>query len=141
VTVERTSIDGNLDGPKMSTAANRSSFDFWYFDVFSPVSNEAINIVFFNSGDLKNPNPLAVQISGTYADGTEFFGQVLAPGGALISNGSGGISGEWIGSGASFRGTSLQKSNVEYEITLHAPSIGVEGTVNFKSVSCLSSSL
>jgi hypothetical protein len=136
VSVEGLSVPGNLDGFKMRTAANRTSFDFWYFDAFSKTTGAAINIVFFNTGDFaENPNPLAVQISGTYDNGTEFFAQALASKGAVLKNDEEGVSGDWKGAGASFSGTNLNKPNVTYEIILDSPSIGIKGTFVLKSVS------
>ncbi|OGM51233.1 hypothetical protein ABOM_000062 [Aspergillus bombycis] len=134
VEVEDLSGPGNLDGFKMTTPANRSSFDFWYFDAFSRTTSAAINIVFFNTGDFAaNPHPLTVQISGTFDNGTQFAGEVLASGGAVITNDETGGTGNWLGSGASFHGTSLEKPNVEYVIKLNSPNIGVGGTVKLTS--------
>jgi hypothetical protein len=135
VTVETLSVAGNLDGPKMSTAANKTSFDFWYWDAFSLTDKQALNAVFFNTGDLPNPSPLAVQVSGTFSNGTQFFGQVFATEGAVINNGPDGISGDWRGSGTKFTGTALDKPNVEYVATFNSPEIGLAGTVTLKSVS------
>ncbi|OOO13700.1 hydroxyneurosporene synthase [Aspergillus oryzae] len=111
VEVENFSVPGNLDGFKMKTPANTTSFDFWYFDAFSRNTSAAINIVFFNTGDFAaNPHPLTVQISGTFDNGTQFSGEALA-----------------------FYGTNLEKPNVEYVVKLNSPSIGVRGTFKLKS--------
>jgi hypothetical protein len=135
VTVEGLSMPGNLDGFKMRTAANRTSFDFWYFVAFSQTTGAAINIV-FNTGDFAtNANPLAVQISGTFDNGTQFSAQSLASQGAVVKNNREGVSGDWKGSGASFNGTSLDKPNVKYEIVLNSPSIGINGIFVLNSVS------
>jgi hypothetical protein len=135
VSVENLSVPGNLDGFKMRTAANRTSFDFWYFDAFSKTTGAAINIVFFNTGDFAtNSIPLAVQISGTYDNGTQFSAQALASEGVILKNGEEGVSGDWKGAGASFKGTSLAKPNVTYEIQIDSPSIGIKGTFVLKSV-------
>lgn len=136
VSVEGISVPGNLDGFKMKTAANRTSFDLWYFDAFSKTTGAAINIVFFNTGDFAaNPNPLAVQISGTFDNGTQFSAQVLASEGAVLKNDQEGVSGDWKGSGASFNGTNLDKPSVNYEILFDSPSINIKGTFILKSVS------
>lgn len=135
VEVEGLSVPGNLDGFKMRTSANRTSFDFWYFDAFSRNTSAAINVVFFNTGDFAaNPHPLTVQVSGTLHNGTQFSGEALASGGALITNDESGITGNWLGSGASFYGTHLEKPNVEYVVKLNSPGIGVNGTLRLKSV-------
>ncbi|KAE8399021.1 hypothetical protein BDV37DRAFT_290556 [Aspergillus pseudonomiae] len=118
VEVEGLSVPGNLDGFKMTTPANRSLFDFWYFDAFSRTTSVAINIVFFNTGDFAaNPHSLMALVSG----------------GAVITNDEIGVTGNWLGSGASFHSTSLEKSNVEYVIKLNSPNIGVRGTLKLKS--------
>jgi hypothetical protein len=140
VSVEGLSVPGNLDGFKMRTAANRTSFDFWYFDAFSKTTGAAINIVFYNTGDFAtNPIPLAVQVSGTYDNGTEFSAQALASKGVVLKNDEEGVSGDWKGAGASFKGTNLNKPNVSYEILLDSPSIGIKGSFVLKSVSGYSS--
>ncbi|KAF7593580.1 hypothetical protein BBP40_011200 [Aspergillus hancockii] len=134
VEVEGLSVPGNLDGFKMKTPASRQSFDFWYFDAISRTTSAAINIVFFNTGDFAaNPHPLTVQISGTFDNGSEFSGEALASGGAVITNDEGGVTGNWLGAGASFHGTNLDKPNVEYVIKLDSPNIGVKGTFKLKS--------
>ncbi|KAL0943327.1 uncharacterized protein CTRU02_201213 [Colletotrichum truncatum] len=133
VVIEELSTPGNLDGFKMKTSANSSSYDYWWFDAVSNSNDAALNIVFYNAGDIGNPQPLAVEISGTFGNGTRFFKQVLAPGGAVISNGPEGVSGQWKGTGASFRGTNLEKPNVEYEVIFDSPELGVHGSLKLKS--------
>ncbi|RAK97871.1 uncharacterized protein BO80DRAFT_363014 [Aspergillus ibericus CBS 121593] len=134
VKVEDLSVAGNLDGPKMRTAANHTSFDFWYFDAFSTSTPAAINVVFYNTGDFAaNPNPLAVQISGTFDNGTQFSGQVLASKGVIFDQDDNGISASWEGTGATFRGSSLDKSSPEYIIRFDSPGIGVKGDIRLKS--------
>jgi hypothetical protein len=136
VSVEGLSEPGNLDGFKMRTPANRTSFDFWYFDAFSKTTGAAINIVFYNSGEFAtNPHPLVVQVSGTFDNGTQFSAQAMASEGVVLKNDQHGISGDWKGSGASFNGTNLKKPNVQYEIAFDSPSIGLKGTFVLKSVS------
>lgn len=135
VHVETLSVPGNLDGPKIQSSANRSSFDFWYFGAVSSSNNAGVIITFFNSAELGNESPLSVQVSGSFPNGTLFSGEALATSNAVISNCSGGISGVWGGTGASFRGADLHKPNVEYDILLDMPSIGIKGTVALKSVS------
>lgn len=134
VHVEHLSEAGNLDGFKMSTPAARGSADFWYFDVFSGASNQTLNIVFFNSGEFKQyPHPLAVQVSGVYANGTDFYYEALADAGVSITNGPAGITGEWKGVG-SFSGSALDEPDVEYTINIDSPEMDIYGTINFKAV-------
>lgn len=136
ITIEELSVAGNLDGAKFNTSANSTSFDYWWFDVVSAENDAALNIVFYNAGDIGNPQPLAVEVSGTFPNGTVFFNQVLEPTGAEISNGPEGISGVWRGLGASFRGTNLEETNVTYELNFDSLSaLGLNGTVKLSSVS------
>ncbi|GME23662.1 hypothetical protein PENARI_c022G05283 [Neofusicoccum parvum] len=102
----------------------------------SSSDNQALNIVFFNTGDSRdNPHPLAVQISGTFPNGTAFFGQAMADDGVVIEHGPDGISGDWKGSGAKFQGTSLDSPNTTYTITFDSPEIGVQGSFHLQSAS------
>ncbi|KAL0932344.1 uncharacterized protein CTRU02_213297 [Colletotrichum truncatum] len=133
VTVEHLSVAGNLDGFKMSTPAARASADFWYFDVFSKSTNQTLNIVFFNSGEFSEyPHPLAVQISGVYPNGTDFYYEALANDGVTLSNGFQGISGDWKGIG-SFKGSALDKPDVEYIISIDSDQMDIKGNLSFKS--------
>jgi hypothetical protein len=134
VTIETDSVAGNLDGFKMRTAANRTSYDYWWFDAVSLPDKAGLNIVFYNAGDIGNPQPLAAEISGVFPNGTRFYNQVMASEGAVISNGPQGVSGDWKGTGAKFRGTNLDKPNVEYHVTFDSPGLGVDGTIQLKSV-------
>ncbi|RYP47624.1 hypothetical protein DL769_011300 [Monosporascus sp. CRB-8-3] len=133
VTVEHLSVAGNLDGFKMLTPAARGSADFWYFDVFSKTTNQTVNIVFFNSGEFAQyPHPLAVQISGVYANGTEFYFEALADDGVALANGPNGITGDWKGIGR-FEGSSLSEPDVQYSITIDLTQMDIKGTINFKA--------
>ncbi|RSL41030.1 hypothetical protein CEP53_013011 [Fusarium sp. AF-6] len=119
VSVEHLSAPGNLDGFKMSTPAARKSTEFWYFDVFSKATNQTLNIVFFNSGEFKQyPHPLSVQVSGVFPNGTDFYYEAMAD--------EGGI--------GSFKGSSLDKPNVEYSIKLDSPDMDISGKIKFKSI-------
>ncbi|KAF6805924.1 hypothetical protein CSOJ01_09147 [Colletotrichum sojae] len=133
ISVEHLSVAGNLDGFKMTTPAARMSADFWYFDVFSQATNQTLNIVFFNSGEFAaNPHPLSVQVSGTYANGSAFFYEGMADTGVTIANGPDGIVGDWKGVG-SFKGSALDKPDVEYSINLDSDAMDIKGTITYKS--------
>ncbi|KAF6812974.1 hypothetical protein CMUS01_12934 [Colletotrichum musicola] len=133
ISVEHLSVAGNLDGFKMITPAARKSADFWYFDVFSQATNQTLNIVFFNSGEFAaNPHPLSVQVSGTYANGSAFFYEGMADAGVTITNGADGIVGDWRGVG-SFKGSALDKPDVEYSINLDSDAMDIKGTITYKS--------
>jgi hypothetical protein len=138
--VEILSDPNNLDGFKMNASAMvGGSFDLWYFDVMSESTDAGVNIVFFNTGDfyyqLGNDQPLAVQLTGKFANGTEFFVQTFATEGVNVKNDDSGIAADFKGAGASFVGSNLQKSNVTYTITYDGSAGGVEGTIVFKAVS------
>ncbi|KAF2993485.1 hypothetical protein E8E14_001883 [Neopestalotiopsis sp. 37M] len=133
VSVELTSVAGNLDGNKMNTSANLTSYDYWWFDLVSTSDKSAVNIVFYNAGDIGNAQPLAVEVSGVFANGTRYFNQVLSPDGATISNGPDGISAWWNGTGAGFQGTSLEAENAQYNVTFDSPELGVFGTIQLNS--------
>ncbi|KAK1622014.1 hypothetical protein BDP81DRAFT_455717 [Colletotrichum phormii] len=133
VSVEHLSVAGNLDGFKMLTPAAKSSADFWYFDVVSKSTNQTLNIVFFNSGDFAQyPHPLAVQVSGVYPNGTDFYFEAMADAGVHVTNGPHGITGAWEGIG-SFTGTSLDKPDVNYTININSEYMGIYGTISFKA--------
>ncbi|KAI9167806.1 Tyrosinase family protein asqI [Paramyrothecium foliicola] len=134
VTIEHLSTACNLDGFRMPHSAARKSADFWYFDVFSASTNQTLNIVFFNSGDFAQyPHPLALQVSGVYPNGTDFYYEALANEGVTITNGPDGIFGEWRGLG-SFTGSSLQKPDVEYRINIDSAELGITGSIHFKAI-------
>ncbi|WQF90269.1 hypothetical protein CDEST_15283 [Colletotrichum destructivum] len=133
VVVESLSVDGNLDGPKIQSSATRSSFDFWYFGAASSSNTAGVIVTFFNTAELGHDKPLSVQVSGSFPNGTLFSGEALATSNAVVNTCSGGIAGIWGETGASFRGTDLQKVNVEYDILLDMASIGTKGNVVLKS--------
>lgn len=134
VTVETTSVPKNLDGPKLQTSANSSSFDYWWFDLVSNTSNAALNIVFYNAGDIGNSQPLAVEVSGVFENGTRFLNQVLEPTGATIRNDNNGVEGHWKGLEAKFRGSNLEDEHVRYDLSFDSPEIGITGHVTMNSV-------
>ena len=133
VTVEHLSVPGNLDGFRMQTPAAPGSADFWYFDVFSQSTKQTLNIVFFNSGDFKQyPHPLALQVSGVYENGTDFYFEAMADEGVRLTNGPDGITGDWgIGT---FKGSSLDKPDIQYSISIDSSEMGIYGTIDFQSV-------
>lgn len=140
--VEILSDPSNLDGSKINASAMvGGSFDFWYFDVASESTDAGVNIVFFNTGDfyaqLGNAQPLAVQLSGKFSNGTEFFVQTFATEGVVVKSDDSGVTGDWNGAGASFVGSNLHNSDVTYTIVYDGSAGGVNGTVTFKSVSTI----
>ncbi|KAF4920337.1 Tyrosinase family protein asqI [Colletotrichum viniferum] len=133
VSVEHLSVADNLDGFKMLTPAARASTDFWYFDVFYKATNQTPNIVFFNTGEFKlYPHPLALQVSGAYANGTDFYYEAVADSGVTITNGPKGITGDWKGVGT-FDGCALDKPDVEYHISIDSSVMDINGNITFKS--------
>ncbi|KAF9260464.1 hypothetical protein L218DRAFT_932596 [Marasmius fiardii PR-910] len=140
--VETVSNPSNLDGAKLNASATPGgSFDSWYFDVVSQSTNAGVNVAFYNTGDfqeqLGNEQPLAVQLSGKFANGTEFFIQTFAIKGATVANDQRGLLGNWMGSGAKFNGSSLTEPNATYTITFDGSPEGspsVIGTISFNSI-------
>ncbi|KAF2420361.1 hypothetical protein EJ08DRAFT_705445 [Tothia fuscella] len=133
------SVGNNLDGPKISPGpANKTSFDWWHFDVASANTKEYIAIVFFNAGPegyktgVKD-TPTIVDFTGSFANGTEFHRLVEAQGGATISASEYGIVGAWHGSGCSFTGTSLARGRSVYTLAIASRTIGIKGIVTFQS--------
>ncbi|KAJ9150279.1 Hydroxyneurosporene dehydrogenase [Pleurostoma richardsiae] len=138
VTAESTSIEGNLDGPKLTPRANSTSFDWWYFDAVSASTNASVTVVFYEAGPNGFINdylggPLSVSISGSFANGTLFSLSASATGGAIIHVDDDGIDAEWKGSGFSILGTGLTTSHATYVVTVDSPTIGVEGSFTLKS--------
>ncbi|KAI0167748.1 hypothetical protein BJ166DRAFT_610520 [Pestalotiopsis sp. NC0098] len=121
VEIETTSIDGNLDGFKMKTSANCTSFDYWWFYLVSTSDRSAVNVVFFNAGDIGNSQPLAVELSRVFANGTTYLNQILADG-VTISNGPEG-----------FAGTNLAEPDVQYNVTFDSPELGAHGNIHLRS--------
>lgn len=78
--------------------------------------DSAINVVIYNAGDFGNSQSLAVEISGTYANGTRFFDQALDAKGTSSRNDQTGIYGECKGISAQFSGSDLGRPNVENEL-------------------------
>lgn len=89
VFIEKVSLPspGSLDGPKINVTVNSTSSDWWYFDAVSdiPGDESTLEIVFHNSGVIPTSQPLAVQITGTYSNGTKFDKYVEAKGGATVT--------------------------------------------------------
>lgn len=135
VVVEELSVAGNLDGAKMKTTSNSSSFDYWWFDLVSTTDGAAVNIVFYNAGDVGLDKPLSVEISGTFSNGTTFWTHVAETKGTTISNGPKGANAYWKSLDVGFRGSNLEKPNIEYEVNLDSPQLGVVGKITLKSVS------
>lgn len=134
VSVEVSSVAGNLDGAKMRTTSNSSSFDYWWFDMVSTMDSAAVNVVFYNAGDIGLDKPLSVEISGTFSNGTTFWNHVIETRGAFLSNDPDGIKAQWEGVGAGFDGSNLEKPNVEYKVKLDSPQLGVHGNITLKAV-------
>lgn len=108
--------------------------------VSTTTHNETVTVVFYNAGPDGFPGgyldgPLSVEVSGTFANGTTFDLQASARSQAVISESSRGIKADWEGAGAKFRGSSLLRHDVAFEIEIESPEIGVFGKINMKSVS------
>ncbi|KAI9172732.1 Tyrosinase family protein asqI [Paramyrothecium foliicola] len=117
VSIETLSVPGNLDGFKIQASANKSSFDYWWFDLVSEKDDAALNVVFYNTGDIGNPQLLAL----------------LETEGAEIANSERGVSGHWKALGAKFSGTNLANPNVKYQLDINSPELGITGKMKLKS--------
>lgn len=139
VSIEKVSLPspGSLDGPKINVTANSTSSDWWYFDAVSdiPGDESTLEIVFHNSGVIPTSQPLAVQITGTYSNGTRFDKYVEAKGGATVTVDEEGVRGHWKGADATFFSTPLEKPGLTFTIEVDAPEIGVNVTFVLEAVS------
>ncbi|KAI0891899.1 hypothetical protein F4806DRAFT_293285 [Annulohypoxylon nitens] len=135
VLVEQVSIPGNLDGAKTTVSVNTTTSEFWYFDSQAavPGNDAAVEVVFFNFPELGTPQPLAVQITGAFPNGTRFHKTAFANDGASIINDENGIRATWKGADASFVGTSLDQPNVTYKIDINSTEANVFGTLTLRS--------
>ncbi|KAJ7233656.1 hypothetical protein C8J57DRAFT_1576175 [Mycena rebaudengoi] len=134
--VQFTASAAGPEAPKIHPL-NASTFDWWYFDVVStdPTSLASVVVVFYTTtpeafvnGTL--PGPVVIQMWASFPNGTLFSANIEAES-ATVTAGGTSSSGVWHGSG--FRWSSPRPS--EYSITIDAPSIGVEGTIDLKSTS------
>jgi len=139
VTVEKVSIPGprSLGAPKMNVTANKTSSDWWHFDAVSTIPRDetTVEIVFFNMGNLPTPHPLAVQVTGTFSNGSRFHKTAMAGDGATVTNDASGVRGQWKGAGANFSSTPFEGPNLVFTINMDSPAIGVHGTFVLKAVS------
>lgn len=145
IDIEKVSIPGpgNLGAPKFNVTANHASSDWWYFDAVStvPGDNTTIEIVFFNAGVIPTNNPISVQVTGTYTNGSNFDKYVEASGGAMVTVDENGVRGEWRGAYGNFSSTPLEEPGLTYTIYLDAPEIGVRGSFVLEGVSLSSASI
>ncbi|KAI9046947.1 hypothetical protein LZ554_009022 [Drepanopeziza brunnea f. sp. 'monogermtubi'] len=129
-----TSSQAGLDAPHLS-AVNASSFNWWYFDVFSPDLDKSLVIVFFTT--LGSAFPFVptsevvtqVGIYATFPNGT-FAGKYLDAAEAVITTDGNGASGDFVGSGAKFQGAPDLST---YSISADSPANGIVGTFHLKA--------
>ncbi|KAK7742371.1 hypothetical protein SLS53_004516 [Cytospora paraplurivora] len=139
VTAEwESSSSSYLDGPKLSGAANETSYDWWYFDVVSASTNASVVVVFYNAGPDGFVNtyvdgPLSISLSGTFPNGTQYNLEVPATS-AVVETSSDGISLDFKDSGFSFVGSKLTESEVTYVLNIDSPEIGVTGIITLLSL-------
>lgn len=139
VTVETDSSTTTiLDGPKLGSTANDTTYDWWYFDAVSASTNASLSIVFYNAGADGFLNPwwaeaLSVSVTGTFANGTLFNLVAGSASGADITYDDASISVDYTGAGISFVGSTVD-GVLTYVVTLASEEIGVSGTVTYTSV-------
>ncbi|KAK5996759.1 hypothetical protein PT974_02100 [Cladobotryum mycophilum] len=140
-TIETAYSGSSFDGPKLNPGPNKTSYDWWEFDVVSTSSaNESVLFAFYLStaeaffGGIDN-SPVSVVINGVFKNGTQYIHQVTPTGSSLAevttTPGKDGSSGNWQSTGFSWTGASdLSK----YVISVDSPSAGVSGTVTLESI-------
>ncbi|KAH8891132.1 hypothetical protein GQ53DRAFT_865874 [Thozetella sp. PMI_491] len=139
VNAETISGGSPFDSAKLSTVANSTSYDWWYFDVVSSSSsNESISVLFYNTGPNAfaggDPNsPLSVQVSGSFPNGTTFNYAMPVTVQAVIEQSELGVSGDWQGTGLSFSGSNPQTAGGLFKIEFESPKLGLFGSINMKS--------
>lgn len=106
----------------------------------SASTNASLAVVFYNSGPdgfINNylDGPLSVSIIGTFANGTVFDLSAPASGAQVQYGPNEGISLDFVDSGFSFKGSSVNRKNVEYALNIDSPTIGLRGSIHFHSVS------
>ncbi|EKD14352.1 hypothetical protein MBM_07582 [Drepanopeziza brunnea f. sp. 'multigermtubi' MB_m1] len=118
-----TSNQAGLDAPRLS-AVNASSFNWWYFDAFSPDLDKSLVVVFFTT--LGSAFPF-VPTSEVVTQVEIYATFPTAP--------SPATSGDFVGSGAKFQGAPDLST---YSISVDSPANGIsntipdaEGTVDF----------
>ncbi|KAF4332253.1 hydroxyneurosporene synthase [Fusarium beomiforme] len=134
--VQFTSCASGADGPRVFPI-NATTFDWWYFDAVSDDGLHALTVIFFTSSfvgfsfDLESTiDPLNVYVF--YNNGGDGFSFPIASTSVTIKLDGDGASGDWTGSGISFKGApDLSTYSVTFEKTLLNPS--VEGTFTLKS--------
>ncbi|KFY46544.1 hypothetical protein V495_02397 [Pseudogymnoascus sp. VKM F-4514 (FW-929)] len=134
--VQFTSCPSQADGPRIDKLG-LSTFDWWYFDAVSTDGSQAFTVIFFTSSAIgfsfdffSAVDPLNVWVFATFGDGSpaSVF-PVPAVSVTTTTNGD-GASGDWHGSGISFKGESDLSS---YVVKLDNPVIGLTGTFTLKS--------
>jgi hypothetical protein len=130
---------GGLDGPKVKPN-NGTSYDWWYFDAVSTVSNCSIVIVFYVATNAGFPfllpgSAISANVFATFEDGTSVFlpvnNQPSNDGSAIIVTDGNGSAGYWESIGAQWVGSPTMSN---YVITIDSPTIGVKGTLTLSSV-------
>ncbi|KAK7055843.1 hypothetical protein R3P38DRAFT_1369637 [Favolaschia claudopus] len=129
-----TSTSTPLDAPK-AHPINGSAFDWWYFDVVSsdPGSLASVVVTFFASSQPAFPllhasnNVLPVRLWVSFPNGTLAQAEAFASS-ATVSTEGDNSSGDWHGTG--FKWTKVSST---YTIEVDAPSVGIKGSIVFKS--------
>jgi hypothetical protein len=113
-----------FDGPQLSVV-NNLSFEWWYFDAVSQNAQIAISVIFFTSVDSGFPllsdssDATSVLISYRLANGTVGFIPLFASEATIKTEGQ-GSSGEFVGTGVTWKGSSDLSS---YRIEFDSPAI------------------
>jgi hypothetical protein len=134
----------NFEAPHLS-AANGSSFQWWWFDVLTSSTNRsALNIIFFDAANAAFPltlqpnNLLSIFISAYSANGTQYEYSIPIDS-ATVKWGNGskldlgnGVIGNFLSD--SINGTFSSPIGLSsFSIEVSSPTFGIEGSLNFKS--------
>lgn len=136
------STSSGLDAPKVRPI-NSSAFDLWYFDVVGDDGKSTVAVSFFTATSSSFPflnSPTVVTSAGlaaSFPNGTLFQASLPATEASVIAIGD-GASGIFEGTGFSWTGTPDLSG---YVVKVDSPTLGVKGTLVFRSVSATLNSL
>jgi hypothetical protein len=142
IQVQYKSCETGFDSPRLASI-NNTSYDWWYFDAVSEDASQSIVVVFFGSGGngfnyavTSARNPISMYIFATFPDGSPLILPIMASHADVWTEGH-GASGNWEGSGGSFKGT---PDLSQYTVTINNTVLGIQGTMKLKSVCTIRSS-
>ncbi|KAL8334438.1 hypothetical protein RB598_008945 [Gaeumannomyces tritici] len=124
-----------LDGVKVRDA-NATAYDWWYFDAVGEDTASSVAVVFYNKGPLGFLGPtdlgssVAVQVSGTFPNGTLFDTWFPAAGGAVVVSAGQASSGAYLAPG----NTTWAARSDASEYVIGLDNDVYKGTISFRSI-------